>query len=127
MVVSSDALNLRIELDAGADADAEERDDAARALRRELLELDVDAVQRPVVPAPDGARAGEAIVLGTLLVTLAPPVLTSACTVIADWIGRRGDRSVELELDGDRIALGGVSEEDRRRLIELFIARHESG
>ncbi len=120
-------LTLRIELDAGKQAGPEERDEVARALRRDLLELDVDAVERPVRPAPDGARSGEAIVLGTLLVTLAPQLLTSACAVIEGWIKRRGERSVELELDGDRIVLDNVSDDERHRLLELFVARHQEG
>ena len=122
--VSSERLTLRIELDTGEQADAEERDDVARALRRDLLELDVERVERPVVPAPDGARAAEAIALGTLLVTLGPQALGGACSAIKEWVTRRADRRVELEIDGDRIVLDGVSDEERRQLLELFVARH---
>lgn len=123
----SDArLTLRIELDVGEHVDAEERDDAARALRSDLLELDVQ-VARPVVAAPDGARGGEAMALGTLLVSLGPNVLASVCDAVRGWMQRSGGRRVQLELDGDQIELTGVSKEDQRRLVELFVARHQGG
>jgi hypothetical protein len=117
-------VTLRIELDAGADADDDELDAVARSLRSDLLELDVDAVARPEAPAPDGARAGGVVALGTLLVTLGPTMLGSVCTTIEDWFKRRGSRRIELEIDGDRIVIDGVSGEDQRRLVETFVARH---
>lgn len=117
-------LNLRIELDADADAGAEERDELTRALRAELLDLDVESVERPETPAPDGARGAGAVELGTLLVTFGQGALGLVTGTIARWVQRRGGRSVTLELDGDRIELSGVSAEDQRRLIETFVARH---
>jgi len=116
-------LNLRIELDADADAGPDERDELARALRDELLQLDVEAVDRPQAAAPEGAR-GVGLELGTLLVTLGQSALGLVASTAARWVARRGGRSVTLELDGDRIELSGVSEEDQKRLIETFVARH---
>jgi hypothetical protein len=120
--VQGERLSLKVEL--GADADAEEQDELTRALREELLQLDVDTVQRPTGAAPEGARAGEVIALGTLLVTLGQGALGVVSSAIGRWVARRGGRTVTLELDGDRIELGGVSEEDQRRLIDTFVARH---
>jgi hypothetical protein len=122
--VPGERLSLKVELGADADAGAEEQDELTRALREELLELDVETVQRPAAAAPEGARAGEVVALGTLLVTLGQGALGIVTSAIGRWVARRGGRSVTLELDGDRIELGGVSEEDQRRLIETFIARH---
>ncbi len=120
-----EALIVRIELDAGADADAEEIDEGARALSDELVSLDVEAVDRPAGAAPEGARAVEAIALGTLLVSLGPHVLEALTHTVASWIGRRAGRRVTLELDGDRIELAGASDETERDLVAAFIARHQ--
>ena len=120
-----DRLELRIELDPGADADAEERDDAARALRRDLLDLDIDAVERPAEPAPPGTRAGDAVTLATLIVTMGPTALAAVGGIVQGWMARRGDRRVTLELEGDRIELSGASDADQRRLVDAFVARHE--
>ena len=120
----AELLNLRVELDADDDAGAEERDELARALRAELLDLDVESVERPEAPAPDGTRGAGAVELGTLLVTFGQGALGLVTSTIARWVQRRGGRSVSLELDGDKIELSGVSAEDQRRLIETFVARH---
>jgi hypothetical protein len=120
----AERLNLRIELDADADAGAEERDEAARALRSDLLDLDVDSVERPETAAPDGSRGAGAVEIGTLLVTVGQHALGLVATTIAAWVQRRGGRSATLELDGDRIDLKGVSKDDQHRLIEAFLARH---
>ena len=125
--MSAERLSLRVEVDGEPDAGAEERDELARALRDELLQLDVDAVDRPETAAPDGTRGAGAVELGTLLVTFGQSALGIVTSTIARWVARRGGRSVTLELDGDRIELSGVSADDQRRLIETFVARHAEG
>jgi hypothetical protein len=125
--VTGERLTLRIDLDAGERAGDDERDEATRALRGELLELDVDAVERPQTVTPEGARAGEALTLGTLVVTLGPHALAAVSGVVRGWLDRRGDRSVALELDGDRIELTNTSAEEQRRLVDAFVARHMRG
>jgi hypothetical protein len=122
--VAGERLSLKVELEPGEDAGADEHDELTRALREELLELDVEAVERPADAAPEGARGVDAVALGTLLVTLGQGALGIVTSAIGRWVARRGGRSVTLELDGDRIELSGVSEEDQRRLIETFVARH---
>jgi hypothetical protein len=121
-----DRLELRIDLDMDA-ADADERDEAARALGDELRELDVDAVRRPTQPAPPGTRGAEAAMLGTLVVTVGRTALSAVAGAIQQWLSRRGGRSVTLELDGDRIEVAGLSTGDQQRLIETFVARHAGG
>jgi hypothetical protein len=115
-------LSLKVELE--TDAGADEHDELTRALREELLELEVESVERPANAAPEGTRGADAVALGTLLVTLGQGALGIVTSAIGRWVARRGDRSVTLELDGDRIELSGVSEEEQRRLIETFVARH---
>ena len=122
--MAGERLSLRVELDTDADAGADVQDELTRALREELLDLDVDAVERPAGAVPDGARGVDAVALGTLLVTLGQGALGIVASAIGRWVTRRGGRSVTLELDGDRIELSGVSDEDQRRLIETFVARH---
>jgi hypothetical protein len=125
--VTTAPLSLRIEVALPDGADAEELDEATRALRGELLELDVDAVERPAEPAPAGARAVDAAVLGTLVVGLGRSALTVVTGMLERWVARAGNRSVVLELEGDRIEVSGVSAADQHRLIEAFVARHGGG
>lgn len=125
--MSDDRLRVNLRLEAGDDADAREIDRLTLELRRRLLELPVDAVD-PVSggAAPPGTRAGEVIALGALLMTLAksPEVLKIAVGTVQSWLGARQGKSIEMEIGGDKIKLSGLSSEEQRRLVDLFVERH---
>ena len=70
---------LGIHVAGGPDADAEEIAEATLQLRRELLDLDVDAVEVPRAgEPPPGTRAVDVAALGALVVSLADPQLLGA-------------------------------------------------
>jgi hypothetical protein len=122
-----DAADLELSVDAGPGADPEELERLARGLRAELLELDVEAVEpAPDGPAPAGARAVEALMVGALAVRLArdSEALAALVRTVRRWLGDSNGRSVRLELDGDALELTGSSDEERQRLIEAWIERH---
>jgi len=117
---------LEIRLDA-ANSDTEELAQLTAKLRRELLQLDVDAVDHPVGgEPPPGAKAVDMIIVGTLLVSLGRSAdkLGSVVRMLQGWAGTRAARTVKLELDGDAIEITGVSSRDQQRLIDLWIERH---
>ena len=120
-------LTLRIEVGLEPDAEAAELDDATLQLRRDLLQLDVDGIERATAGSPPpGTRSVEAAVLGTLVVTVAREVVEAVVKAAANWLGRRRNpsESLTLELDGDSIEITNPSAEDQRRLIEVFLAEH---
>src|SRR5450755_3298407 len=122
-------LGVEMRLDVGVepDADAAELDQAASQLRQVLLGLDVDAVERLRGEAPPpGTRAAEATLLGALVVDLGHEALAAVMRTIQSWIARRLDRSVKVTLGEDSIEFTNVSDEDQRRLIDSFVARHAS-
>jgi hypothetical protein len=124
----SDHLPVAIAVALPDDADAQERDAAARALREELLELDVAAVDPvPAGPAPEGARAVEASVLAALAVQLGQATLGAVLGTIRAWVGRGAGRSVKLSVAGDTIELSHVSGDEQQELIAAFLARHGAG
>ena len=119
--------DLELSVDAGPGADDEELDRLARSLRAELLELDVASVEPvPAWPVPEGARAIEALMIGSLVVRLAreSKTLSSLVRTVRAWLGGDGERRVRLELDGDVLELTGSSDAERERLIDAWIARH---
>jgi len=63
---------LTVEIDAGPDADATQLLRLTTQLRRQLLELDVEAVEVPAIDAPQGAKTVDQTVSGMLLVTPHP-------------------------------------------------------
>jgi hypothetical protein len=125
--VNPEAAALELSVDAGPGADEDELERLARSLRAELLELDVDAVEPAATgPAPDDARAIEALMVGALVVRLArdSEALTSLVHTVRGWLGTHADRRVRIELDGDVLELAGPSDEERQRLVDAWIERH---
>jgi hypothetical protein len=118
---------VRLEVGAQAGSDDEELAELTARLRRELLQLDVEGVERPPSGLPpSGAKGVDAVALGTLVVTLArsPGALAAFAKTVQGWLTSRQSRTVKLELDGDSIELDGVSSRDQERLVELWIGRH---
>lgn len=119
------ASQLRLEVD-DDDADPEELADLTARLRSELLELDVEAVERPpgALPPP-GSRAAELVAVGTLLASFArPELLTGIVAAVRSWLGGSAQRTVKLEMDGDLLELTGVSSQEQRRLTDEWLRRH---
>jgi hypothetical protein len=119
-------LSLNLRIDAGADTDAQELDELTRRLRQQLLETDVRTVEPIRTVPPPGTRAVDAMVLGSLLVTLArsPEVLKGVVGVIQNWVAGSRARSVELQIAGDSLKVGGLSADEQWRLIDLFVEKH---
>jgi hypothetical protein len=111
---------VRVELLLAAD-DARV-DELTAALRGELLELDVDRVERETGEAPKGARGLE---LGALLITFAKSGALSAVVRTVQAWASRGNRHLKLEVDGDTIEISGATSEQQDRLIDAWVARHE--
>lgn len=118
-------LTLRIETD--SEADAEELAMLAVDLRGLLLELDIESADRLTrSQAPPGTRSGGMFVAGALTVILArsKELVTKLLESVQWWVSRVAGRSVKIELDGDKLELNGLTLEDQRKLIQLFIDRH---
>ena len=118
------AIGLRLEVGLEPDADAAELAQATSQLREELLELDVDRVDRPTEPAPPGTRGLEVAALGTLLVGAGRGAIGPVMAALQSWVARRSSRSVKITIEGDSLELTNASREDQRRLVESFLARH---
>lgn len=121
-------VELTVGIGLGQEADAAELDEATRDLRRELLDLDVEDVQRPDAgPPPAGARAVEVALLGTLLVSAGQHAVGAVVDVLAGWLSRRPQRSLKLRIGDDEIELTDASDEQQRELVAAFLDRHRTG
>ncbi len=95
----------------------------ARALRGELLRLDVEEVDLVTEETlPEGAK-GLAVISGLLNVRTITEELRSIIGGLRSWIARN-NRSVTITLDGDTLTLSTASSEEQEKLINLFIAKH---
>jgi hypothetical protein len=115
---------VRLHVAGYPDSDTDERADLAWRLREELWDGPVEDVSHPSVDAPEGAKGG-ALEWAQLLVTLAgtlPPFIMA----VQGWLSRHRGAAVTVEIGGDKLTLGEGSEEDQRRLVDAFLARHGS-
>jgi hypothetical protein len=124
-VLDVESIELSLAVEGGPDTDAREVSDLTASLRKRLLELDVNDVELVrSEDVPEGAKPGDAINLGALLVTLAPAAMTAVVTFLKDWLATRPVRTAKVTIDGDSLELSNVSTEDQDKLAQAFIARH---
>lgn len=113
---------VRIVANTGPGSNERELAEATRQLREMLLRQRVERVV-PVHAddAPLGSKAGDLVVAGTLLVTLAPAVISAVVTTAQAWSQRRAGRSASLVLGENSLELTGLSAEQQQRLIDRFL------
>jgi len=124
--MDADQDHLEIGFSAG-EASPREIEEMTAAMRRELLQLEVESVERPRAgEPPEGTRGIDVAALGALVVELgkATPVLGQVVEVVRSWVARSPDRSVKLTIGGDTLELTGISEGDQQRVIRDWMARH---
>jgi hypothetical protein len=117
------SVNLQVDDDIGP----LEYEELTAALQRELLQLDVSAVDRvPAGPVPEGARGVDLAALGELIVKFgeSAPVLGQVVEVIRAWASRSPKRTATLTIGDDKLELSGLSEKDQRLVIRDWMARH---
>ncbi|HEX5013094.1 MAG TPA: hypothetical protein VFV72_02960 [Candidatus Limnocylindrales bacterium] len=122
-----DPGQLSVSLKVDDDIGQLEYEELTAALQRELLQLDVSAVDRvPAGPVPAGARGVDLAALGELIVSIgqSAPVLGQVVEVIRAWASRSPKRTATLTLGGDTLELSGLSERDQRAVIRDWMARH---
>lgn len=119
------SATLAVQVAVGPDADADEVAQATLQLRREILDLDVDAVEAPGAgEPPPGSRAVDVAALGALVVHVADTqLLTAVVAAVRSWLAGSSRRSIKLQLGGDALELTGVSSKEQRRLTDEWLAR----
>jgi hypothetical protein len=118
---------LMLNIDAGPEADEEELEWITLRLREELRELDVEDIDLVRMgEIPDRAKAGDPITWGALLVALTASggVLTTLINAVQSWLTRHEQRSVTLEIGGDKLELTGISSQEQQWLANAWISRH---
>lgn len=125
--MTDDRSELEINLAVDEEVSPREMEELTAAMRRELLLLDVQSVDRVSGgPAPEGAKGIELAAIGALIVNLgqATPVLGQVVEAIRAWTARSPNRTVKLTLDGDTLEVGGISESQQHDVIRDWMARH---
>lgn len=125
--MSGQTTQLMLNVDAGPETDGEELEYLTRQLREELAELEVETVDLVRAGSvPQGAKAGDPMTWGALLVALTASggVLTALISALQSWLTRHERRSVTLDISGDTLEVTGISSDEQQRLINAWINRH---
>jgi hypothetical protein len=121
-------IELTLRVDGGPDADPEENAELALRLRDELRETDAASVKLGRGDdAPSGAKSGDPVELGTLLVgVVSSGALTAVLTTANSWIARQKRGRVHVKLGDDELLLSGMPSEDQQRLIDHWLSRQSA-
>ncbi|MBW4630186.1 MAG: hypothetical protein KME49_32915 [Brasilonema octagenarum HA4186-MV1] len=122
--MTEEKIQLKLNIDAGTEADNEELEQLTRQLRKRLLELDVESVDYLTEEKVSKGAKGEPITT-TLIVTLfaAGGVVTTLIKTIETCLTR--DKSVTIEeKNGDKLQMTGISSKEQRRIIDAWISSH---
>jgi hypothetical protein len=122
----ADSGGLVLQVCPAPEDDAGEVAELTGWLRAELLDLDVQAVdRRPGEAVPSGAK-GVADIAGWLSVQLGPEALRAVLAAVASWV-TRNDRVVEVSYGGNTLKLGRATREQQEKIIDGWLARHPAG
>lgn len=118
---------VRLDLLGLGDTDDDELLRLGGQLRRAFEELDVVDVRsgRSTGDIAKGAKSGELIAAGSVVVTAATFVLRQALLLADTWLKNRPLRGIKVEMEGRVIELGDASAAERARLIDEFLAHRE--
>ena len=122
---------LAIEL-SEAGSDPARLDELTNRLREELLDLDVDDVERVSAgEAPAGTRAIELAAIGALLVTMQQSgvLVAKVVNTIREWLKRDPEptRAVKITLGDRTIELTAASSEQQDKLVAEFVRASGGG
>lgn len=125
----ADALALEL---SEVGADPARLEELTTRLRSELLDLDVNDVERVSAgDAPDGSRAIELAAVGALIVTMeqSGALVAKVVSTIREWLKRDPEpsRAVKITLGDQTIELTAASSDQQDRLVEEFIRAAGSG
>jgi hypothetical protein len=112
-----------ISLHISADEEPERLDRLTRLFREELLGLDVDGVTLARNgQAPPDAR-GDAISVGTLIVTLANSAgLVGLCQLARTWVTRDQGRRIIVKNGKRSLEITGTNTAQQQQVIDAFLA-----
>jgi hypothetical protein len=124
--MEKDAAQLTLTVDAGTNADEEDRAELARRLRQRLIEADVESVEfARSGTLPAGAK-GDPASLCALAVTIAPAAVTAMFGMVQTWLSRHERASVTVESGGEKLTLTGTLSDDQKQMVEAFLNRHKA-
>jgi hypothetical protein len=104
--------------------DKQEIDSLSRSLRDDLSHLDVEEVHLLYEKPPPDSKAVEGAAIGSMIVDFGGgAAIKEVPQTVQAWIQRNENRSIILEIEGDKIDVKGISGKDQQKIIDAWIMR----
>lgn len=116
-----DITQLNIEISA-VDATEEDIDQMTRQLLSELREIDVESAELAKSgPSPAGTKSGDAVTMGSIVISALPTILPAVIGLVQAWAARGQGRTVKFKgkVGGQLIDFEGSSEELEKLIAAL--------
>jgi hypothetical protein len=132
MTTDDEPISLTLQLYAPPDADDEEVFNRTRYLRNEIEDLPIDKAQLVKTQAPEGAKAGEAIMIGTMAIAALPTFLAPLIDLVRDWLSRPRNQDIRIKarLGDDEIEISYPStaapQIDVQQWLETVLAKRQA-
>jgi hypothetical protein len=123
--MSSTSSSVRISIDGGTASDQEELAALGQRLRRDIQQLDVDAVDFVRGGAAPAGAKGDPFTLASLAVTLAPVALKSLFDMLQGWTSRHGNATVTIEMGADKLTMTGTPSKEQLAIIQAVLHKHQ--
>ena len=117
--------SVMISIDGGSGADQEELALLGQRLRRDIQQLDVDAVEFVRGGAAPAGAKGDPITLASLAVTLAPIALKSLFDLLQTWTARHNHATVTIEMGADKLTMTGPPSREQLAVIQSVLQKHQ--
>ena len=107
-----------------AENDEDYRDELTRQLVRECEDLDgvMEAGLASAGEAPEGARAGELISIGQIIIEVLPEVLVALIGAVQAWMLRDAGRTTRIKVGGTELEIPAkMGPEEVRKLAERLL------
>jgi len=121
----NDLLQIELEMVSDTDATEGEVDTWTRNLLNELNQTDATSVELTKNPAPGGTKAGEAVTIGSLAITVLPALLPKIVETIQGWVMRGSNRTAKFKgkVNGQAVDFEGSGEDLQKILDSLSKAK----
>jgi len=123
--MSASPSSLRISIDGGSGCDEEELAVLGQRLRRDIQQLDVDAVEFVRGGAAPAGAKGDPITLASIAVTLAPVVLKSLFDLLQSWTARHNNTTVTIEMGADKLTMTGAPSKEQMAVIQSVLQKRQ--
>jgi hypothetical protein len=126
-IMSSPPSSVRISIDNGAESDQEELAQLGQRLRRDIQNLDVEAVEFVRDGAAPAGAKGDPLTMASLAVTLAPVVLKPLFDMLQNWTARHNNSTVTIEMGSDKLTMTGSPSKEQLAVIQAVLQKHQQG